>query len=239
MHILALIPARGGSKSIPRKNLLQLGGKPLIAHSIEHALASRRITRTIVSTEDAEIAEVARAWGAEVPFVRPLEHATDHATDLQVFIHALGALAEQGYRPDLIVQLRPTTPVRRPERIDAAIERMLDAPEADSLKSLSPVDKSPYKMWRIDGQYLRPLLEIPGLPEAHSMPRQILPPVYTGNGYLDVIRPRAVLEHNSMVGKVMLPFVLEEECFDLDYPHQIPAIERALQRLGADRAPAA
>jgi CMP-N,N'-diacetyllegionaminic acid synthase len=226
-EVLALIPARGGSKSIPRKNLLPLGGIPLIAHSIRQALSSQWITRTIVSTEDAEIATVARSFGAEVPFVRPAEYATDFATDLDVFEHALTELKRQGYEPDLVVQLRATSPMRKVEVIDRAVVEMLENPAADSLKSLSLSDKSPFKMWRIENGLLSPLLEIAGLPEAHSMPRQILPAVYTGNGYVDIIRPRTVLELKSMVGRTILPFVTDDECFDLDYPQQFADIEQA------------
>jgi CMP-N,N'-diacetyllegionaminic acid synthase len=237
VEVLALIPARGGSKSIPRKNLLNMAGLPLIAHSIQHALGARNITRTIVSTDDAEIADVARRYGAEVPFMRPAEFATDSATDLEVFTHALNFLKDTGYRPEIVVQLRATSPVRTTARVEDAVVRMLEDPAADSLKSVSPVDKSPYKMWRINEAALVPLLEIPGMPEAHSMPRQILPKVYTGNGYIDIIRPRAILEQRSMVGKRVLPYVIEEECFDLDYPSQVAAIERALseQRLSVSR----
>src|SRR5262249_25075379 len=111
--VLALIPARGGSKSVPRKNLLPVGGKPLIAYSIGHALAASSITRTIVSTDDDEIARVAAEHGADVPFRRPAQFATDFATDLEVFRHALEWLAEEeDYVPELVVHLRPTGPVR-------------------------------------------------------------------------------------------------------------------------------
>jgi CMP-N,N'-diacetyllegionaminic acid synthase len=228
-HILALIPARGGSKGIPRKNVLPIAGKPLIAYSIEQALESSRITRAIVSTDDEEIAAVARRYGAEVPFMRPAAIAADLSTDFEVFEHALTHLREQeGYEPDLIVQLRPTSPVRKVNVIDAAIDALLAHPEADSLKSLSPSKASPYKMWVVSGPTTAPLLELPDLPEAHSMPRQILPTVYAGNGYVDIIRPRAILEQKSMVGRNVLPFVLEEPIFDLDYPEQVKALEEAL-----------
>lgn len=230
-EILAIVPARGGSKGIPRKNLLRIAGKPLVAHSIEHGLACRRVTRTIVSTDDDEIAEVARAFGADVPFRRPAEHATDLATDLAVFHHALAWLKEhEGYEPELVVHLRPTDPVRSPARIDEAIELMLARPEADSLRSMAIAPHTPYKMWRIDDGYLVPLLTLPGIAEAHSMPRQLLPPVYAHTGYVDVIRPRTI-HGGSMVGHVVLPFVLDEPAYDLDYPHQIAAIERALTGL--------
>ena len=133
--ILALIPARGGSKGIPRKNLVPLLGKPFIAYSIEQALASAWITRTVVSTDDAEIAAAARQFGAETPFMRPAEFAQDHSLDLEVFQHALRWLKkEEGYTCDLVVHLRPTGPVRRVEVIDEAIELMLAHPEADALR---------------------------------------------------------------------------------------------------------
>jgi CMP-N,N'-diacetyllegionaminic acid synthase len=214
VEVLALIPARGGSKSVPRKNLLQIAGKPLIAYSIGHAQACSLVTRTIVSTDDPEIAQVARQFGAEVPFVRPTEFASDAATDLQVFRHALEWLGERGYRPDLVLHLRPTGPVRDVRLIEHAINLMSKHEE----------------MWRIDGSYLRPALELPGFPEAHSMPRQRLPAVYWQNGYVDIVRPRTVLELDSMVGKVILPFVIEGKIHELDYPDQIPALELAVER---------
>lgn len=228
-YVLALIPARGGSKSVPRKNLLSIAGKPLIAYSIGHALGSTRITRTIVSTEDQEIAEVSRAFGAEVPFKRPSEFATDFATDLQVFQHALSwLLREEARLPELVVHLRPTGPVREIALIDRAIELMLQNPAADSLRSVGLAEQTPYKMWTIEGSLLKPVLLLPGFPEAHSMPRQKLPAAYWQNGYIDIVRPRTLLEKNSMVGGVVLPFVIEGKIHELDYPDQIPALERAV-----------
>jgi CMP-N,N'-diacetyllegionaminic acid synthase len=228
-EILALIPARGGSKGIPRKNVIDLAGKPLIAYSIEHAQQSTLITRTIVSTDDEEIASVSKQFGAEVPFMRPPQFAQDLSTDFEVFEHVLSTLKDtEGYEPDLVVQLRPTSPVRRVGVIDAAIRALLETPSADSLKSLSPSKTSPYKLWVVDSRGASPLLELADLPEAHSMPRQILPTVYAGNGYVDIIRPRAIHQYRSMVGKSVLPFVLDEPIFDLDYPEQIAALEEAL-----------
>ncbi|MEP7051219.1 MAG: acylneuraminate cytidylyltransferase family protein [Pseudomonadota bacterium] len=229
-EVLALIPARGGSKSVPRKNLLEIAGKPLIAYSIGHALGCSQVTRTIVSTDDPEIAEVSRQFGAEVPFRRPVEFASDTATDLQVFRHALLFLQEQGYTPDLIVHLRPTGPVRRIDLIEHAIGMMLRHPEADSLRAVGLAEQTPYKMWRIEGSYLRQALELPGFPESHSMPRQKLPAVYWQNGYVDIVRPRTILELDSMVGKVVLPFVIEGKIHELDYPDQIPALAAAVER---------
>lgn len=229
-EVLALIPARGGSKSVPRKNLLQIAGKPMLAYSIGHALDCELVTRTIVSTDDDEIAEVARRFGAEVPFRRPAEAATDTATDLQVFRHALLFLQDQGYHPDLVVHLRPTGPVRDVALIEHAISLMLRHPEADSLRAVGLAEQTPFKMWRIEGSYLRQALPLPGFPESHSMPRQKLPAVYWQNGYVDIVRPRTIIELDSMVGHTVLPFVVEGKIHELDYPEQIPALAAAVER---------
>ncbi len=231
--ILALIPARGGSKGIPRKNVMPLLGKPLIAYSILHAQASRHINRVIVSTDDAEIAQVAREWGAEVPFMRPVEYAQDLSPDIDAFRHALDWLKKHvGYVPELIVHLRPPGPVRRVELIDEAISLLLSHPEADAVRSVSPALQTPYKMWRLTPQgYMEPVLRMGGIPDSQSLPRQQLPRVYWQNGYVDVIRPRAILEKNSMWGDCALPFLVEDPLFELDYPENIPAIEEALKRL--------
>lgn len=227
--ILALIPARGGSKGIPRKNLLMLAGKPLIAYSIEHALRSRSVTRTIVSTDDPEIARVARDLGAEVPFMRPSELAQDLSPDLDVFRHALAWLRDrEGYSCELVVHLRPTGPVRRVELIDQAIETMLNRPDADSLRSVSVSTETPYKMWRVVGDYLEPLLEIPGVVEPYCAPRQSLPSVYWQNGYVDVIRPRVILEESMMCGRRIVPFVIDDPVLEIDYADSVPGVEAAL-----------
>jgi len=229
-EVLALIPARGGSKSVPRKNLLPIAGKPLIAYSIRHALDCSLVTRTIVSTDDDEIAEVSRRFGAEVPFRRPAEAATDTATDLQVFRHALLFLQERSYTPELVVHLRPTGPVRHVQLIERAVNLMLRHPEADSLRAVGLAEQTPYKMWRIEGSYLRQALPLEGYPESHSMPRQKLPAVYHQNGYVDIVRPRTILEMDSMVGQTVLPFVIEGKIHELDYPDQIPALAAAVER---------
>lgn len=236
-EVLALIPARGGSKGIPRKNLLPMNGQPLLAYSIGQALASRLITRTIVSTDDQEIAAVARTFGAEVPFMRPAEFARDHSTDLEVFRHALSTLgANDGYSCDCVVHLRPTGPVRRVSRIDEAITMFLTHPEADALRSVTTPAQTPFKMWSIDGGYLEPLLTVEGVAEPHCMPRQALPAVYWQNGYIDIIRPRVILEDGLMCGRRIVPFVMQEPVLELDYPEHIPAVEAALRALEHDRA---
>ena len=227
--MLALIPARGGSKGIPRKNVRALLGKPLIAYSIEHALAAETVTRTIVSTDDEEIAEVSRAAGAEVPFVRPAELAEDDSPDLGVFRHALEWLRDhEGYEAELVVHLRPTHPVRRPERVDEAVRALASDPSADSLRSVSWPAQTPYKMWRVVDGYLEPLLRVEGVREAHSVPRQLLPEIWWQSGYVDVIRPRTILELDSMSGERILPFAVHEPIVDIDYED---ALERAEELL--------
>ena len=244
--ILALIPARGGSKGIPGKNIMMLAGKPLIAYSIIQAQESKWINRVIVSTDDEQIAAVSRQWGAEVPFMRPAALAGDLSPDIDAFRHALEWLkANEGYEPEMIVHLRAPGPVRKVERIDAAVQLLLDHPEADAVRSVRLAQQTPYKMWHLtENGYMQPVVRAPGMPDSQSVPRQMLPKVYWQNGYVDVVRPRAILEKQSMWGDCALPFIVEEKLFELDYPEDIPAVEAALLRLQAglpldDEAPGA
>lgn len=230
MNILALIPARGGSKSIPRKNIRQVGGKPLIAYSIQQALASRLITRVIVSTDDEEIAGIAKIYGAEIPFLRPSQFAQDDSPDIDVFRHALEWLrTQEGYQPNIIVHLRPTMPLRRPQTIDRAISRLIEQPEADCLRSLSPAQQSPFKMWLMNSEgYLDAIVKPAEGQEPYNMPRQKLPLVFWQNGYIDVIRREVIVNLSSMTGKKILGFVIEEPCIDIDYERSLRQVERVL-----------
>jgi CMP-N,N'-diacetyllegionaminic acid synthase len=225
--ILAIIPARGGSKSIPKKNILPFRGKPLIVHSVEQALAAERVGRVLVSTDSPEIREIVLRAGAEVPFLRPAEYAQDISPDLDVFQHALRWLErEEGYRPDLIVHLRPTSPLRPPGLIDEGIERLNAHPGADSLRTIVPAPLTPYKMWLLEGDFLNPLLGNPDHPEAYNLPRQLLPPVYWQNAYLDVTRWATVMEKNSMTGERILALVMESsEDADIDTFRDLERIE--------------
>ena len=211
-QVLALIPARGGSKGIPRKNIRTFAGHPLIAYSIAAGLQAETVTRVIVSTDDAQIAEVARQYGAEVPFLRPPELAQDETTDLPVFEHALRWLAEhEGFLPDIVVQLRPTSPVRPRGLVDEAVRLLLAHPEADSVRGVVPAGQNPYKMWRIDPQsgWLRPLLTLEGVAEPYNAPRQSLPPVFWQTGHIDAIRTQTILEKHSMSGQSILPVKID------------------------------
>ena len=236
--ILALIPARGGSKSIPRKNIHPIAGKPLIAYSIQQALESAHITRVIVSTDDEEIADVSRKWGDETPFMRPAEFSQDRSLDIEVFDHALRWLKKnEAYQPELVVHLRPTGPVRRVASIERAIETMLAHPEADALRSVQIAKQNPYKMWFIENGLLKPILQLEGTKEPYNMPRQKLPKTYWQNGTLDITRPRTILEKKSMMGEKIIAFETNEPAYDLDYAEDIPIIEKALAILEQDKQP--
>lgn len=223
IETLALIPARGGSKGIPRKNIRPFAGYPLISYSIAAALQAETVTRTLVSTDDEEIAAVARSFGAETPFLRPPELARDDTTDLPVFEHALGWLAEnESYRPEVVVQLRPTSPLRPPGCVDEAVRLLLEHPEADCVRGVVPAGQNPYKMWRLDPETGRmiPLLAAPGIPEPYNAPRQSLPPVYWQTGHIDAIRAGAILEKGSLTGDVLYPLKIDPRyTIDLDNLH--------------------
>ena len=203
VEVLALIPARGGSKGIPRKNIKDLGDHPLIAYSIAAGLSSKLVTRTIVTTDDEEIARIARDYGAEVPFLRPEEIARDDTRDLPVFQHVLAWLQEnEEYQPDVVVQLRPTTPFRSPELVDEAIQILLDNPQANSVRGIVPSKQNPYKMWQVqDNGQMSPLLNLEFI-EAYNMPRQELPATFWQTGHIDAIRTQTIL-NDSMSGEIV------------------------------------
>lgn len=222
-EVLAIIPARGGSKGIKRKNLVLVAGKPLVVHSIEHALGSRRVSRVLVSTEDEEIAAVARAAGAEVPFLRPHLLAGDEVLDLPVFEHVLQTLAQQeGYTPDLVLHLRPTVPRRKPEWIDDAIDLLAKSGRADSLRSVSKPAQHPYRVFRIgaDG-FLDPVMKHEH-PTPYLLRRQDQPAMYHYNCVIDVTRPATILQQKSMTGDRILPFILDpDDVIDIDTPRDL------------------
>jgi len=210
VEILALIPARGNSKSIPRKNIREFAGYPLIAYSITAALRSKHVSRVIVSTDNEEIAAVSREFGAETPFSRPAELARDDTLDFPVFEHALLWLEEnEKYTPEIIVQLRPTSPVIPVGLIDDAIEALIDHPEVDSIRGVVPSGQNPYKMWHIGANgTLMPILKIDGLPESFNAPRQKLPETYWQTGHIDVSRRETILGKHSISGDTIFPVII-------------------------------
>ena len=221
-EILAVIPARGGSKGIPRKNIKLFAGYPLIAYSIQAALNSKYVTRIIVSTDDGEIAAVAKEYGAEVPFLRPEEFAQDQTLDFPVFENLLTTLKESdGYYPDLVIQLRPTSPIRPINLVDDAIEEILKDPQVDSVRGVVPSGQNPYKMWKIDPNsgLMEVLLKVEGIEEPYNSSRQSLPDTYWQTGHIDVIRTNVILDQKSMSGGKIKPIHIHPDfTVDLDKP---------------------
>jgi CMP-N,N'-diacetyllegionaminic acid synthase len=181
-NVVAIIPARGGSKGIPRKNIVLIGRKPLIAYTIEEARKSKYIDRVIVSTDDKEIATIARKYGAEVPFLRPKSLAKDTSPSLLVVLHALDYLEKkEKYSPDIIVFLQPTSPFRKVEHIDAAIKKIKSA---DAVAGISEVKDHPYFMVQKKNGFLEPFLKIKKRP----LRRQDVPKLYVFNASVYVAK---------------------------------------------------
>jgi len=230
-EVLALIPARGGSKSIPRKNIRSFAGHPLIAYSIAAGLAAESVTRLLVSTDEEEIAAIARKYGAETPFLRPAELSQDNTPDLPVFQHALQWLEEnEGYRPEILVQLRPTSPLRRVWHIEQSIYQLLAHPEADAIRTVCEPFQNPFKMWQIDPEgFMQPLIHTE-YQEAYNMPRQLLPAVYWQTGYVDAAWRDTILEKSSMTGERILPLVIPpNDWIDIDSADDWRRAERMLE----------
>lgn len=207
--VIAIVPARGGSKSLPRKNVKALRGVPLLAYSIEAGLAARLVDRVIVSTDDEEIAATAQHFGAEVPFLRPADLALDDTPDLPVFQHALDCLEAEDDLPEIVVQLRPTSPLRPPGCVDAAIELLCGDPAADSVRAVARASQNPFKMWQLqpDGA-LWPLVAGPGI-EPYNQPRQALPAAYWQTGHVDAMRTATIRNQASMSGASIKALVVD------------------------------
>jgi len=204
--VVAVVPARAGSKALPRKNVALLGGHPLVAYSIAAALESTLVDVVLCSTDDDEIAAIATEYGATV-IARPEALARDDTPDLPVFEHALTWLSNNGIGwPRALVHLRPTAPLRPHDLVDHCVQLLDGSPAASSVRTIAPAPHTPYKMWvHSDSEaFLRPLLTVEGLSEACDMPRQMLPEVWWHNGSVDVIRP-ATIAARSMSGPCIVP----------------------------------
>lgn len=206
LKIVGIIPARSGSKGIPNKNIKSLAGRPLIYYSIQAGLESRLLNRLLVSTDSPEIADIAKGYGAEVPFIRPAELAQDDTPQLPVLQHAVVYLEEtEHYKPDIIVALQPTSPLRRGEHIDAAID-MLIKTRADRVVSVCEAEHSPYWMRRVgaDGRL------IPILADSDTYTRrQDLPLVYRFNGAVYVETYLSVVTRTTQTNEIIRAFVMD------------------------------
>ena len=215
MNICSVIPARGGSKSIPKKNIRELGGKPLIQYSIEYSLKCPLVVHTVVSTDSQEIAQIAKSCGAEVPFLRSPELAGDDVQDYPVFEHALKAL-EELYKEkiDIVLLLRPTSPMRPEGLIEKGIELIKRFPKATSVRSVAASSEHPFRQWKIAGDYMTGYED--KVPESYNILRQKLPAVYFQTGDLEIIRRQTIL-NGSISGERILPLIINsEEIVDID-----------------------
>jgi CMP-N-acetylneuraminic acid synthetase len=209
MRVLGLIPARGGSKGIPRKNIRPLGGKPLLQYSAESALAARRLARVVLSTDDEEIAKIGLECGLEVPFLRPAELAEDTTPTLPVVQHAIRWLESEGERFDAVCLLQPTNPFRRAEHIDDCID-LLEKSGADSAVSLLPVPAEYNPHW-VYFQDEEGSLRLSTGEETPIPRRQALPPAFHREGSVYVTRRNVVMDENSLYGKRVVGYLMEAD----------------------------
>lgn len=223
---LVVIPARGGSKGIPRKNIIDVAGKPLIKYSIDVALESKYVDRVVVTTENEEIAKVAAESGADVPFLRPAELATDTAKTIDALVHAVEALKEQGNTYDYVVLLQVTQPLREPFHIDEAIEKIVGE-NADSLVSISPVEEHPILMRQINDKGELSNL----LPVNSTVRRQDFPNYYKVNGSIYINKIDENLNGDLSLNDNKIPYIMETKYdVDIDEPFDLEVFKLRLGR---------
>jgi CMP-N-acetylneuraminic acid synthetase len=229
--LVALVPARAGSERVPGKNLRRLAGHPLLAYAIAAAVHSGIADRVVCSTDSEEIAAAARWYGADAPFLRPAEYATSTSPDIEWVADTLDRLPD---RYDLFALVRPTSPFRGPEALRRARERLLEVAGASSIRAVETVRQHPGKMWVIDGETMRPLLDQSQLAVPwHDSQFQSLPTVYVQTSALEIAWTRVVAE-GSLGGHVRVPFFAAgHEGFSIDYEEDWARAER----LAADGAP--
>jgi len=206
-HVIGLIPARGGSKRVPGKNIRKLGEHPLIAYTIAAAIESGIFATILVSTDDEKTAHIAQHYGAEVPFLRPIEYAGDTSPDIEWIDYTLRRLQDEGQTFDCFSILRPTSPFRQPETIQRAWEQFLQVGSIDSLRAVEKCKHHPGKMWIVNGDRMTPLLLNPRGTPWHSMQYQALPEVYVQNASLEIAWTRVVFEQQTIAGKSITPFL--------------------------------
>ena len=226
--ILGIITARGGSKGIPRKNIKDLAGKPLIAYTIEATKASKYLTRCIVSTDDQEISEISKQYGADIPFMRPAELAQDQSTSIDVVQHALTKIEqEQGEKYDYLMILQPTSPLRTAEDIDACIQKIIDT-DADSVMGvLELIDFSLKKLKKIEDDQILPLVEDEGNQSAR---RQDLSKIYKRNCAIYLTKTDLIMQ-GDIFGKISRPHIMSaESSVDINEPIDFQIAELYLKK---------
>jgi CMP-N,N'-diacetyllegionaminic acid synthase len=220
--VFAIIPARSGSKGVKDKNIKSLHGHSLLEWSINAAKRSRLIDRVFLSTDSSEYSQIGREHGAEVPFLRPNAISGDTASDLDFIIHAIEEFYKMGLEPDYLVHIRPTTPIRDPDVIDAAISFFQKNNQFNSLRSVHKMSESSYKTLEIHDGSLTPLALFGGVETDSNAPRQSFPDTYQANGYVDVLDTKFIMENQEIHGKKILPFITDtayevDSIADFDY----------------------
>ncbi len=226
MKIITIIPARGGSKSLPKKNILLLNGKPLLSHSIDYSLKSKLVSSTVVSTDMTEIADIAKQSGASVPFLRPNELARDDTRDYPVIRHALDFFESQGHIFDFYILLRPTSPLRPPGLIEEAFEIFKNNIKASSVRSMAKIKEHPYRAWKQDTDgSVSGFIETK--PEPYNIPRQELPELFFQTGDIEVVRRETILS-GSISGDSVYPLIIKhEDMIDIDSKSDLDRAEKS------------
>ncbi len=233
-NIVAVIPARSGSKGVVDKNIKLLAGYPLIAYSIAAAQSANSIDRIIVSTDSEEYATIAREYGAEVPFLRPPEVSGDTSTDYDFVKHLLDwMLFYEGVSPEYLIHIRPTTPLREANYIDAAIELIKQSSQATALRSVHEMPESAYKAFEIEGDLLKSVGSNSFALDTFNDPRQKFNKTYQANGYVDVLKTKYVIENKKLHGDHVIafvtPYVVEVDTLDdFDYLEYIAAKDHSI-----------
>jgi N-acylneuraminate cytidylyltransferase len=232
-NIYSVIPARGGSKSIPRKNIKLFKRCPLIKYSIDYSKASKLICKTIVSTDDDEIANIAKNLGAEVPFMRPSELAGDLVQDYPVIFHALEEM-ERIYSEtiDMIVLLRPTSPLRPKNLIELGIKLLEKDPFASSVRAVTATKEHPYRQWKLNGSYINGYsTDLSKELEPFNLPRQQLPKTFFQTGDIEIVR-RDTLINGSISGDHVLPLIINpNQVYDIDNQEDFDSAERNFEKI--------
>ena len=234
MSMIAIIPARSGSKGVPGKNIKLLGGIPLFAFSIIAAKMMPSVSRVIVSTDSEEYAQIAKDYGAEVPFLRPNEISGDKSTDFDLFLHALNWFKEnENLIPEYILHLRPTTPLRNPQIMEEAVKLFLENKNlASSLRSGHPAPESPYKWFLKDENNYFKGLRDDLTPEKVNLPRQSFPSVYIPDGYIDILKSSVILDSGTLHGDKMLVFE-SPFCVEVDTKDDFEYLEFQIEKEGS------
>lgn len=228
-NVVAIIPARCGSKGVPDKNIKKILGRPLMAYSIKAAQKAKLIDRVIVSTNSDEYVKIAMNYGAEAPFLRPEEISQDHSTDIEFFLHIIEWMEiNEGYIPEYFVHLRPTTPLREPNIIDDAISKFIDS-DFTSLRSVHKMSESAYKTFEVEENMLHRIFRQGTDLDKSNFARQSYPTTYDANGYVDIVRSNLIAEKNLLHGNKVFPYITEASS-EIDEKGDIEKVRYILQK---------